>query len=93
MCQRKGALWVRQCCMLSQRWQAAGRETGTSSHADAGRDSELREGDSRFAHLAGLYHIAALGGEPLTSYKDVASCFCHHKTKMQQQLSVAFSPT
>lgn len=79
--------------MLSQGWQAAGRETGTGSHADAGRDSGLREGDSRLAHLAGLYHVAVLGGEPFTFYKNLAYCICNHKTKRQQKLSVAFSPT
>lgn len=67
VCQREGALWVRQCCMLSE--GMAGRETGTALHPPFLLVAPLRglgmpEGNSRLAHLAGLYRVSILGGEP-----------------------------
>ena len=100
VCQREGALWVRRCCMLSE--GMAGRllrETGTGLRTAALpcgcplRDLGMRDGNSRLAHLAGVYHIFILADERFKFCKNLAYCICNHKTKRQEQLSVAFSPT
>lgn len=75
VCQREGALWVRQCCVLSEGTAAgsAGREQRgrvADRHPSAGglppRGLGTREGHSRPANLAGLHRIFILGGEPFT---------------------------